>query len=289
MKHLPSNFRYSFSKIAAFKQCPMSFYLSYIENPGGDDELPGYFSEYGSLMHSILEGYYKNEIPIFCLADEWAERYESEVVVAPPPFPKGFGEKNYNAAIHYLENFEGLPDGFHVLSVEKKFTIDIGGYQVSGIADLVLGDHGYHENAIIVDHKTKSMASMKKELDIYRMQLYLYAIWFKEEYGLYPKLLRFNMVKDGSNIDEPFDESMVEVTKKWFLDGIHEIEACDAFENWGTCISDKDFEQAKELYFCKHICGVNPSCERYQDCHYRSVEAWKAKRQAEEDAFYGSC
>lgn len=283
MKHLPNNFRYSFSKIAAFKQCPMSFYLTYVENPGSDDELPGYFSEYGSLMHSILEQYYKGELPEFCLADEWRDRYESEVVVAPPPFPKGFGEKNYNAAIAYLENFSGLPDGYEVISVEKKFVIDIGGYPVSGIADLVIGCEEDNE-VIIIDHKTKSAASMKKEYQLYRKQLYLYAIWLKEEYGDYPTKLRFNMVKDGTFIDEDFDESMVEETKQWFIDSIHEIEECDLFENWTTCIGGAD---TKEPYFCKWICGCNPSCEDYQRVRQIAIEEWKAKRQAEEDAALG--
>lgn len=282
MKHLPDNFRYSFSKISAFRQCPMSFYLTYLENPDNDDELPGYFSQYGLLMHSILEDYYKGKLPVFCLADEWRSRYENEVLVPPPAYPKGFGEKNYQAAVDYLDHFQGLSEGQSVLAVEKKFTIDIGGYQIAGIADLVLGDHGMHENAIIVDHKTKSMSSMKKEYQTYRMQLYLYAIWFHEEYGIWPKLLRFNMVKDGSNIDEPFDPAMVDVTKQWFLDGIHDIETCDTFENWQTCISDKDFDGAKEPYFCKNICGVNPSCERFQICHARAIEAWKEKKAAEE-------
>ncbi len=124
---------------------------------------------------------------------------------------------------------------------------------------------------------------MKKEYQLYRKQLYLYAIWIHEAYGVWPSKLRFNMVKDGTYIDEDFDESMVETTKKWFIDTIHQIETCDAFEDWTTCISDKDYDQGKELYFCKNICGVNPSCERYQDCHYRAIEAWKAKR-AEEEA-----
>lgn len=281
MKHLPSNFRWSFSKIASFHQCPMSFYLTYVENPGSDDELPGYFSEYGSLMHSILEQYYKGDLPEFCLADEWRSRYESEVVVAPPPFPKNFGEKNYDAAINYLENFSGLPDGYEVMSVEKKFVIDIGGYQVSGIADLVIGSQ---DEVIIVDHKTKSAASMKKEYQLYRKQLYLYAIWFKEWKGFYPTKLRFNMVKDGTFIDEDFDESMVEETKQWFIDGIHAIEECDIFEDWATCIGE---EETKEPYFCKWICGCNPACDDYQRVHQYAVEAWKAKKEAEEAAALG--
>lgn len=283
MKHLPNNFRYSFSKIAAFKQCPMSFFLTYVENHGSDDELPGYFSEYGSLMHSILEQYYKGNLPVFCLADEWRSRYESEVIVAPPPFPKAFGEKNYNAAIQYLENFTGLPDGYEVLSVEKKFVIDIGGYHVSGIADLVIGSTDGTE-VIIVDHKTKSNASLRKEYQIYRKQLYLYAIWYKEWKGSYPTKLRFNMVKDGTYIDEDFDESMVEETKQWFLDGIREIEICDLFEDWHSCIGA---EETKEPYFCKWICGMNPSCDDYQRVHLAAIEAWKAKREAEEAAAFG--
>ena len=286
MKHLPSDFRYSFSKIAAFHQCPMSFYLSYIENPGGDDELPGYFSEYGKLMHSILEQYYKGELPEFCLADEWRDRYESEVIVAPPPFPKGFGEKNYNAAINYLEHFKGLPDGYEVISVEKKFVIDIGGYPVSGIADLVIGNEDT-QDVIIIDHKTKSAASMKKEFQLYRKQLYLYAIWLHKEYGYWPTKLAFNMVKEGTMIEEPFVFANVEETKQWFLDGISAIEECDIFESWTDCISQEDFDKAKEGYFCKHICGVNPSCERFQDVHRRSVEAWLAKKQTEEDMALG--
>ena len=282
MKHLPSDFRYSFSKIASFLQCPMSFYLTYVENPGNDDELPGYFSQYGTLMHSLLEEYYKGDLPEFCLADEWRSRYDSVVTVAPPPFPKGFGEKNFDAAVRYLENFHGLPDGAEVLSVEKKFVIDIGGYPVSGIADLVIG-YPEDNEVIIVDHKTKSAASMKKEYQLYRKQLYLYAMWLKEWGGSYPTMLRFNMVKDGTFIDEEFDESMIEETKQWFLDGIHKIEACDAFGDWHDCITPEEYEKGKEPYFCKWICGVNPSCARYQDVHQMSVEAWKAKK-AEEEA-----
>jgi len=287
MEHLKSDFRWSFSKLAAFKQCPMSFYLTYVQNPGSDDELPGYFSEYGSLMHSILEGYYKGEIPVFCLADEWRDRYESEVIVSPPPFPKGFGEKNYEAAINYLENFEGLPEGWEVISVEKKFVIEIEGYQVSGIADLVIGNPETGE-VIIEDHKTKSRASMAKEYQLYRKQLYLYAIWYHSETGNWPTKLRFNMVKDRKYIEEDFDEAMVIETKKWFLDSIHEIEECDIFENWTTCITDEEYDKAKEGYFCKWICSVNPQCERYMDVHNAAMEAWLAKKQAEEDAMlYG--
>jgi len=287
MKHLPSDFRWSFSKIASFEQCPMSFYLTYVSNPGMDDDLPGYFSQYGTLMHSILEQYYKDELPVFCLADEWRDRYEDEVTVAPPPFPKGFGEKNFDAAIEYLDNFSGLEEGWEVISVEKKFVIKIGGYNVSGIADLVIGN-SENGDVVIIDHKTKSAASMKKEYQLYRKQLYLYAIWFKEEYGKYPAKLCFNMVKDKSVIEEDFDPAMVEETKQWFIDNIKAIEECDMLEDWTTCITDKEYADAKEAYFCKWICGVNPSCDRYQEVHQAAYDNWLARKQAEE-SLMGDC
>lgn len=282
MKHLADNFRYSFSKLAAFQQCPRSFYLQYVENPGNDDELPGYFSQYGTLMHSILEGYFKDEIPLFCLADEWRDRYDSEVTITPPPFPAGFGEKNYNAAVEYLENFGGLPDGYTVLSVEKKFVIKIDKYDVSGIEDLVLRrpDGGIE----VWDHKTKSNASMKKEYQLYRMQLYLYAIHIHEEYGVWPTKLCFNMVKDGKMIEEDFDESMVQKTITWFVNTIHDIEVCSAMELWVECIGE---DEVKEPYFCRWICGVNPACDRYQEVRQISYANYLEKKAMEAEMMGG--
>ena len=276
MKHLPSDFRWSFSKLAAFLQCQMSFYLQYVDNPGNDDELPGYFSQYGTLMHSILEQYFKDELPIFCLADEWRDRYESEVTITPPPFPRGFGEKNYDAAVDYLENFIGIPEGYEVLSVEKKFVIDLGGYRVSGIADLVL--RGQSGEIVVWDHKTKSDNSMKKEYQLYRKQLYLYAIWIHSEYGVWPTKLCFNMVKSKTMIEESFDLNMVKETIDWFVDTIHEIEVCDVLENWSVCIGDND---RKEPYFCRWICGCNPVCERYQEVHQIAYADYLEKKAQE--------
>lgn len=280
MNHLPDNFRYSFSKLAAFLQCPMSFYLQYIQNPGNDDELPGYFSQYGTLMHSILESYFKDETPLFCLADEWRDRYENEVTIAPPPFPANFGIKNYDSAINYLENFKGVPTGYQVLSVENKFVINIGGYRVSGIADLVL--RGPSNEIEVWDHKTKSDASLKKEYQLYRKQLYLYAIWVHGEYGVWPTKLCFNMTKSCKIIEESFDIHMVKETIDWFVDTIHDIEVCDALENWETCISDGEH---KEPYFCRHICGVNPSCNRYQEVRQIAYANYLEKKAMEAEMY----
>lgn len=283
MKHLPNDFRWSFSKLSSFRSCPMSFYLQYVCNPGNDDEIPNFFAEYGSCAHKILEEYFKGDLPQFCLADEWESRYPEEVKCPPPPFPTGFGEKSYMLGLRYFESFDGFGDEWVVVSVEKKFVLDINGYSISGIADLVLKHRDTGEYWII-DHKSKSKSSMKKDLPVYRHQLYLYAMWCKEEFGVYPAKLSFNLFKENMMVDEAFSESALHDTVQWIMETIRSVEECDLFEEWRSCISP---DETKEPYACRWICGVNSDCEDYQTIRRAVIEEWKAKREAEEAAAFG--
>ena len=284
MKHLPDNFRWSFSKLAAFLQCPMSFYLTYIE-AGHDDEIPNFFGLYGSFCHSLLEDWALCRTPSSLLASRYKAEYENAVVMPPPAFPKGFGEKAYNAGLEYFESFQGFGDEWDVLSAEKKFVLTIDQYTISGIADLVLKNRATGE-IWIIDHKTKSSASLKRELNIYRKQLYLYAMWCKEEFGAYPTRISFNLLKEKKWVHEDFSMDALEETVRWFSDTIHAIEVCDVFENWKTCINESD---QRTGYFCSQICGVALLCDTYQVVKGREIETWKAKKQAEEDlVVYGS-
>ena len=278
MKHLPSDFRWSFTKLSSFKSCPMSFYLEYVCNPSRDEEIPNFFAQYGSCAHKILEEYFKGSLPQFLLADEWTRRYPEEVVVPPPPFPAGYGEKAFAAGLKYFESFDGFGDEWEIVSVEKKFVLNIDGHRVVGIADLVLRNKETGEYWV-VDHKSKSKSSLKKDHDIYRHQLYLYAMWVKEEYGVYPTKLSFNLFKENMMVDETFTEDALEETRRWILDTIREIEICDTFEDWKTPIK---LGETKEAYSCRWICGCNAVCNDYQEVRQRSYELWKAKKQAEE-------
>ena len=276
MEQMKEGFRYSFSKLAAFKQCPMSFYLSYVK---GDkpDEIENYFSQFGSFAHKLLEQWALGELPSFCLAEEWTAGYDENVVMPPPPFPRGMSEKFYNAALDYFENFDGFGDEWEVVSAEKKFVLNLEGYQISGIADLLLRNVNTGEFWII-DHKSKSLNSLKKELNIYRKQLYLYAMWCKETYGAYPTKISFNMFKEGCFVDEAFSLDALEETKRWFLDTIHEIEDFDVFELW---------EAKYNSYFCSNICGVCQECDTYHEKRAEEIERWKAKKEAEEAMING--
>ena len=115
---------------------------------------------------------------------------------------------------------------------------------------------------------------------MYRKQLYLYALWIHEAYGVWPSKLCFNMVKDQSVIEERFDPAMVDETVSWFVDTIYEIEACDALEDWTTCIADGE---RKEPYFCRWICGCNPECSRYQEVHQIAYADYLEKKAMESE------
>ena len=278
MNHLPDNFRYSFSKLASFRSCPMSFYLQYVCKPDNDDDIPNFFAQYGSCAHKILEEYFKGDLPQFLLAEEWESRYPEEVQCPPPPFPPGFGDKAFNAGLQYFESFDGFGDEWDVASVEEKFYLNIGGYTVSGIADLVLR-HKETGEYWIIDHKSKSKSSLKKDLPVYRNQLYLYAIWCKERFGQYPSKLSFNLFKEDMMVDEEFSEAGIGATTEWILSTISDIEQCDMFEDWTSCIAP---DESKEPYACRWICGCNMDCDDYQRVHQAAIEEWKAKKEAEE-------
>ena len=275
MKHLTADFRYSFSKLAGYLECPRSFYLNYIEND--QESLNNFFGEVGSWCHSLLEAWAKDEIPAFLLAEEYASGYDDHVRMAPPPFPKNLGQKSYDQCLAYFESFDGFGEEWDVLSVEDKFIIEYEGYRISGIADLVLR-HKETGAIRIIDHKTKSASSMAKEIGLYRKQLYLYAHWCRERFGQFPQDVCFNMIKTQEMIIEPFSEQVYNESMRWFIDTIHQIETSDALEDW-PCVINK--------FFCANLCDKSISCDEWTEIREEDRRQWLARKQAEEEMMYG--
>jgi len=207
------------------------------------------FSEYGTLAHSILEEWADGFLTAEELPLEYERRYGSVVTSWFPPFPKGYAQKAYDQGLDYFRGFNGFGEGLEIVSAEKKYITKIGQYTFSGIVDLVLKDK--EGNFIVYDHKTKSAASMKKEMDLYRRQLYIYARFVYEEFGVFPKTIGFNMIKTNEVIEETFNKEKYDETMAWVEQTIDSI----LMENeWGTCKSD---------YFCKFICGLMGHCPEW--------------------------
>ena len=131
--------------------------------------------------------------------------------------------------------------------MEDKFELNIRGNCFVGIADLVLRDKS--NGAIsVIDHKSKSMPSLKKKLFENTRQLYTYAFYVKERFGIYPDLLRFNMFRYNSFIDEPFSMERYEETLDWIGRTIQTIKA------------EREWRVSSSGYFCRFICSVRDHC-----------------------------
>lgn len=244
MCKLPPDIKWSFSKLEAFRHCGMMFRLTYLDKV---EKMDNGFAEYGTFCHKLLEEWAKGECPEFALAEEYQNRYEEEVTAPFPPFPKGMPQKYYDQGLAYFESFSGFGDRYEILTVEERFEIDVDGYTLVGLADLTLRDKTTG-GIVVVDHKSKSHSSMKKDLDTYRKQLYTYAMFVKQKYGVYPEKLVFNMFREQTFIEEAFNAEILEQMRKWIVDTIHEIEQCS------------DWIVSSSSFFCRFVCSVFDSC-----------------------------
>jgi len=183
----------------------------------------------------------------FELADAYEAEYDEAVKHYFPPFPKGMAGQYYDEGLQYFQSFDGFGDDKEILSVEDKFELDIRGNRFVGIADLVLRDRNTG-GIIVIDHKSKSMNSMKKSQYENTRQLYTYAAYVKERFGEFPTLLQFNMFRYGENIDEPFDMERYEETMDWIECTIAQIKA------------EREWKVSSSGYFCRFICSTRLHC-----------------------------
>ena len=183
----------------------------------------------------------------FELADAYEAEYDEAIKHYFPPFPKGMAGQYYDEGLQYFQSFDGFGDDKEILSVEDKFELDIRSNRFVGIADLVLRDRNTGD-IIVIDHKSKSMNSMKKAQYENTRQLYTYAAYVKERFGEFPTLLQFNMFRYGVNINEPFAMERYEETMDWIERTIAQIKA------------EKEWKVSSSGYFCRFICSTRLHC-----------------------------
>lgn len=259
--------RWSFSSVNSFNNCKQCFYLTYIKKK---PRLQNAFAEWGSFGHSLLERYYKGELEFFELSQEYMDGYDDNVREKfPPNIYVDLSERYFDAGLSYFNHFEGLPDGYVVLDVEAKITTKVGKYPFVGFADLIIKDTK-DNGIIIVDHKSKSKFKNETEQNAFLRQLYLYALYVKEKYGVYPKELRFNMFRANQEVTVPFNEDDFTAAQQWFIDTVDAI-YCE--QNFLDKIIEsekgvKDFN--KNDFFCNELCGVRECCKR--SVYYNPLE-----------------
>lgn len=157
------------------------------------------------------------------------------------------GQRYYEAGLRYFQGFDGFGDQ-DILAVEDRFQLALSGPPLVGVVDLVLRDR-QSGSLTVIDHKSKSMSTMRKDLPIYRKQLYLYAAAVMQRFSQAPSLLQFNLFREQTTVDEPFDILAYQETMAWLEQTIDTI---SQDHTW----SHPD----RPDYFCKHICSVRQHC-----------------------------
>lgn len=235
---------WSFSSITTYRQCPLSFKLKYVDE---HEDIANGFSEFGTLFHEVLENYAKRIIT----AEDCSAAYNmsfDEAVTAPyPPYPKNMRQRAFHRGERYFNAFAGFGEKYEVVATEQGLYGMIGPHKFRGVVDLVLRDL-IDNRLVIIDHKTKSQASMKKEMELFKKQLYLYAHLIITQMKEHPRAIGFNMVDLDEFMLFDFDEAEYAETLKWAEDSIDEILLAD------------EFPPKPDYYFCEHICGVRHVC-----------------------------
>lgn len=236
---------YSFSKLSSFNTCPYCWYLKYIEHKSGKTNA---FSSYGSFVHKLLERYAKGEVKKDDLAFLYEWEYEDSIPEEFPP--NAFADLSslyYNQGLDFFKQFNGFDD-YEIVGSEIKFEIEIGNSKFVGIIDLLLKDKS--GDYIIVDYKSKGKFKSKKEKAEYARQLYIYAAYVKEQYGVYPKQMYFCLIRARDMISIKFNESDFNEAMQWVINTEEEIE-----NTWA-------YDKRPDDFFCYYLCEFRDECNK---------------------------
>ena len=243
---------WSYSRLTAFEDCPYLWYRKYIEDL---EKTHKFFADYGSFVHSLLQGYFSGELKSSELPARYLSGFRSNVIGAPP------NDRIYKSYLtqgkEYFKSFS-FPERT-ILGVEKKYEFQYVGRPFIGFIDLVSEQDS---KLFITDHKShnlKPRSGRKKptksdeELDDYLRQLYIYSSPIKEEYGRYPDYLEFNCFRTKTMITEPFSEERFHEVEAWADQRIQEI---TREENW---------KPKEDYWFCHHLCDACDVCEFFEE------------------------
>lgn len=238
---------WSYSRIECFNDCPYRWFLKYIKKY---EEMPQFYSSYGSFMHKLIEQFYRGDITKEEMKIKFLFDFSKEVQGVRPQ--ESVVRKYVEQGLEYLKRFEPFP--YPMLGVEKEVNFEIDGVPFVGFIDYL----GEKDNELyIIDHKSRNLKPRSgknpptvkdKELDDMLRQLYIYSAAVKQEYGKFPKALCFNCFKTGTFIEEPFNEEAYTEAIAWARKNIEAIKDVD------------DFYPNVEFFGCYYICGVSDEC-----------------------------
>ncbi|MGM0519984.1 MAG: PD-(D/E)XK nuclease family protein [Campylobacterota bacterium] len=145
------NFTWSASALKTYLQCKRSFYLNYIlKIKEHEVSLKPKPYELGSIIHKILEEYYKQDINSYDKLNELFVKYRSEnpFLTLQLEIWKQKLKEFYEYEKHRLSNIK-------IMKLEEKFNLDFDGFKLTGVIDRIDFNTSTKKYEVI-DYKTSS-------------------------------------------------------------------------------------------------------------------------------------
>lgn len=263
---------WSFSRLQSYETCPYEWHLHYVD---GNEPEDGFFAEFGTLIHNVLQKLYDGSLSIWD-APQWYEDHFGDIVLhdAPPNAYIDIAEKYYEDGLNYFANFAQLDDCFEILGIEKSVNFSIKRKPFVGYIDLLLKNKNTGD-ILICDHKTATL-KYKKNGEIsktdeehfknFKRQLYLYSKPILKEYKRVD-YLSWNMVRMDKIITIPFDKKEYDESLQWAIDRIKQIS------------EETLWLPKKDEFYCRNLCGMRQICD---------FNEWKEEYSTPEpDDYYG--
>ena len=256
-KFIIDNMLWSFSRLNSFYNCPHEWYEKYIMCQYGSS---GFFSEFGSCCHTVLEKYAKGEISIFELSQAYEDEFYKTVHHdAPKNKHVDIKQSYFDKGLDYFDNIDLDLENYEVLGVEKEVRFKIDDKDFIGFIDLLLKEKKTGK-IIILDHKSASIKFLKngkiskKDQEHVRefiRQLQLYSVAVKEEYGRVDELW-WNLFKDRNWLKLPWTQEDHDEAIQWAKDTIKLIE------------NERAYPPNQSSYYCWNLCS-----QRNNACPYK--------------------
>ena len=269
--------KYSYSKLNSFKNCPLKYKLTYIDQLKKKDESIEVF--FGKLIHRCLEWVYhekiKNQKSYFSLdqltdkfKEYWDESWHSHIRSFQFRSPKKISDfikkkkmDYYILGINSLVRYYSIYGPYfnnNTLKVEEKIRFSISDYSFVGIIDRI--DQEGLNGIKILDYKTgKKNITQKKLSTNLQMGIYSYAIQAKfPQIKVEDIILSHLYIRNGKEISINGSEINYLLLKKKIINDIKLIEFSEKHNNFEA----KESNLCNWCYYwkeCNKKTGNNPS------------------------------
>lgn len=225
------NIVWSASRVKEFTNCPLTWYLTYVEGIRGEN----YYAYTGTLVHSIFEDYYNKGrdlgLDLETVRGVMVKKFKRGQKLNPHPVSFRNAASGDAKIIESLSSFKPIPTITHV---ERELIFEIRSYKFRAFLDFEEGEY------YLGDYKSKWSPDYMNQQYIYMMA---------KMYNL-DRVIGFKCVeykKMMNVLDFKYEHIEMKETEFWVMETIKTIK---------KALETQDFpvKEKKGDWFCKNLC-----------------------------------